>query len=60
MIKTLICSELNIPVCKQELAGWKLDRPPRDSTILETLNLPKENILYLSVSGNDKDAANEE
>ena len=60
MIKRLIRSKLGIPECKQELAGWKLDRPPRDNIILETLNLPKENTLYLSVTGNDKDAANEE
>ena len=60
MIKTLFSSELDIPVCKLELSGWKLDRQPRDTTILETLNLPKENTLYLSVNADDKDAATEE
>lgn len=60
MIKTLICSELGIPVCKQELSGWKLDRQPRDTTVLESLNLPKENTLYLSVNTDERDAATEE
>nr|CAH0098300.1 unnamed protein product [Daphnia galeata] len=60
MIKTLVSSELDIPVCKLELSGWKLDRQPRDTTILETLNLPKENTLYLSVNTDDRDAATEE
>lgn len=59
MIKTLIGSELGIPVCKIELSGWKLDRPPRDNILLESLNLPKDNVLYLSVSGDDRDAAND-
>lgn len=44
MIKTLICSELGIPVCKQDLS----------------LNLPKENTLYLSVNTDGRDAATEE
>ena len=48
----MICSELGIPVLQQELMGWKLDRPPADNTVLETLDLPMENTLYLSVSGN--------
>ena len=48
----MICSELGIPVLQQELTGWKLDRPPADNTVLETLDLPMENTLYLSVSKN--------
>ncbi|KAI9554856.1 hypothetical protein GHT06_020133 [Daphnia sinensis] len=60
MIKTLICSELGIPVCKQDLSGWKLDRQPMDTTILESLNLPKENTLHLSVNTDERDAATEE
>ena len=60
MIKTLVSSELDIPVCKLELSGWKLDRQPRDTTILETLHLPKQNTLYLSINSDDRDAATEE
>ena len=45
-------TEIGIPVCKQ-------DRPPTDDTILETLNLPKENAVYLSVSENDQNIAEE-
>ena len=51
-------TEISIPICKQELAG-KQDGPPTDDTILETLNLPKENAVYLSVSENDQNIAEE-
>lgn len=60
VIKTILSTELKIPVCKQELSGWKLDRPPRDATLLESLNLPKDNVLYLSINGNDRDVASDE
>ena len=44
-VKLLIHSELGIPPCKQELFGWSSDRPPRDSTRLAALNLPKDIVL---------------
>ena len=51
-IKAMIFSAFGIPVSQQELTGWKLNKPPRDNTVLETLDLPVENTLYLSVNGN--------
>ena len=51
-IKAMIFSAFGIPVSQQELTGWKLDKPLRDNTVLETLDLPVENTLYLSVNGN--------
>ena len=51
-IKAMIFSVFGMPVSQQELSGWKLDRPPADNKVLETLDLPVENTLYLSVSEN--------
>ena len=51
-VKAIIFSVFGIPVSQQELTGWKLDRPPADNIILETLDLPMENTLYLSFNGN--------
>lgn len=60
-IKNLIYSQLGVPLCKQELKGWKLDRPPRDSALLESLNLPtKDNTLYLTVQQDERDATSDE
>lgn len=59
-LKSLILSTLNIPVCRQEL-GWKLDRPPLDTTVLSSLNLPTHNTLRLTVIGDyTKDYSSEE
>lgn len=60
VIKTQICSKLGIPVCNIELSGWELDKPPGDNVILESLCLPRENILYLSEKGNERDAVDDE
>ena len=61
MIKNLIYSQLGVPVCKQELVGWKLDRPPRDGALLESLNLPtKDNTLYLNVQQEQRQDATDE
>jgi len=58
-LKMLIHSELGVPVCKQELSGWK-GRPPRDAVSLESLNLPTENILYLSANQEDQASSSDE
>jgi len=58
-LKMLIHSELGVPVCKQELSGWK-GRPPRDAVSLESLNLPTENILYLSANQEDQASSSDD
>ena len=44
----MIMAQLRIPTCQQELAGWK-KCPASDSTTLTSLNLPRENLLFVTV-----------
>nr|XP_033341145.1 FAS-associated factor 1 isoform X1 [Megalopta genalis] len=46
-LKQLIWERTNIPKCEQHLRGWK-KVPESLSTPLHTLDLPKENTLYMS------------
>ncbi|KAM9475180.1 FAS-associated factor 1 isoform 2-T3 [Clarias gariepinus] len=45
-IKTFLETELQIPVSKMQLKGWK-SADVSDSTILKSLHLPKNNSLYV-------------
>ncbi|PNF19491.1 FAS-associated factor 1 [Cryptotermes secundus] len=47
-LKTLLTAQLGILACQQGLEGWK-HYPSSDLTTLASLNLPKENILFLTV-----------
>ncbi|KAF7695414.1 FAS-associated factor 1 isoform X2 [Silurus meridionalis] len=45
-IKTFLETELQVPVSKMQLKGWK-SADVSDSTVLRTLHLPKNNSLYV-------------
>ncbi|XP_052460615.1 FAS-associated factor 1 [Carassius gibelio] len=45
-IKTILETELQVPVSKMQLKGWKSGDVP-DSTVLQSLHLPKNNSLYV-------------
>jgi len=47
-LKTLLTAQLGIPICQQGLEGWK-QYPNSDFTTLTSLNLPRENILFLTI-----------
>lgn len=47
-LKNTIFVRLGVPVCQQNLQGWK-NSPKSDSVTLSSLNLPKENTLYVIV-----------
>jgi hypothetical protein len=47
-LKTLLTAQLGIPTCQQGLEGWK-QYPHSDFTTLASLNLPRENILFLTI-----------
>jgi hypothetical protein len=53
-LKTLVTAQLGIPTCQQCLEGWK-HCPNSDFTTLASLNLPKENILFLTIPDNVED-----
>ena len=46
MIKTLLHADTGISPCNQDLVGWRIP-VPHDNVKLNTLNLPKNNKLYL-------------
>jgi FAS-associated factor 2 len=48
-VKTLLQEKVGVPPCQQELRGWKGNAvfPLTDRRLLQELNLPKENFLYL-------------
>ncbi|XP_076220942.1 fas associated factor casp isoform X2 [Nomia melanderi] len=46
-LKQLIWEQTNVPSCQQQLRGWK-KTPESASTTLQSLDLPKENTLYMS------------
>merc|ERR550519_469966 len=48
-VKTLLQEKVGVPPCQQELRGWKGNTPfpLSDRRLLQELNLPKENFLYL-------------
>uniref|UniRef100_A0A8C2BQ85 Fas (TNFRSF6) associated factor 1 n=1 Tax=Cyprinus carpio TaxID=7962 RepID=A0A8C2BQ85_CYPCA len=45
-IKTILETELQVPVSKMQLKGWK-SGDVSDSTVLQSLHLPKNNSLYV-------------
>ncbi|KAJ9584098.1 hypothetical protein L9F63_021570 [Diploptera punctata] len=47
-LKQMIMGQLGIPTCQQELGGWK-QYPTSDSSTLASLNLPRENILFVTI-----------
>ncbi|XP_067002925.1 FAS-associated factor 1 [Anabrus simplex] len=47
-LRTLLFAQVGIAPCQQKLQGWR-QCPKSDSTTLASLNLPKENILFLLV-----------
>ncbi|KDR09433.1 FAS-associated factor 1 [Zootermopsis nevadensis] len=53
-LKTLVTAQLGIPTCQQCFEGWK-SYPSSDFTILGSLGLPKENILFLTIPNNVED-----
>jgi hypothetical protein len=53
-LKTLLTTRLGIPTCQQGLEGWK-NYPSSDLTTLASLNLPKENVLFLTIPGITED-----
>ncbi|RZF45641.1 hypothetical protein LSTR_LSTR010592 [Laodelphax striatellus] len=47
-LKVLIFSKTQIPSCQQILGGWEKE-PSSDSVLLSSLNLPRENLLFLTI-----------
>ncbi|XP_022206141.2 FAS-associated factor 1 [Nilaparvata lugens] len=47
-LKMLIFAKTQIPICQQILDGWE-NAPSSDSVLLSSLNLPHENLLFLTV-----------
>lgn len=60
-LKAKIMDATQIPVCRQALSGWLAnDRPCVNATVLHTLNIARENELFLtdlSAEGFDDDAS---
>ncbi|XP_071557811.1 FAS-associated factor 1 isoform X2 [Temnothorax nylanderi] len=57
-LKQFIWCKTSVAPCQQNLHGWKKE-PGTPNTVLQTLDLPRENTLYLSVLSQDGDVANE-
>ncbi|XP_029157021.1 FAS-associated factor 1 isoform X1 [Nylanderia fulva] len=57
-LKQFIWYKTNIAPCQQDLRGWKKE-PQTSNTILQTLDLPRENTLYLSTVSQDGDLSHE-
>ncbi|XP_050454292.1 FAS-associated factor 1 isoform X1 [Cataglyphis hispanica] len=57
-LKQFIWYKTNIAPCQQYLHGWKKE-PQTSNTILQTLDLPRENTLYLSSLSQDGDSSHE-
>lgn len=57
-LKQFIWYKTNIAPCQQHLHGWKKE-PQTSNTILQTLDLPRENTLYLSSLSQDGDSSHE-
>lgn len=53
-LKQLIWVQTNVPPCQQRLYGWKKE-PKSDYRSLQSLDLPKENTLYMSSATEDAD-----
>ncbi|KZC10917.1 FAS-associated factor 1 [Dufourea novaeangliae] len=53
-LKQLIWEQTNVPHCQQRLHGWK-SIPESPSTSLQSLDLPKENTLYMTCLSEDVD-----
>jgi len=53
-LKQFIWCETNIAPCQQHLRGWKKE-PETPDTVLQTLDLPRENTLYLLTLAQDSD-----
>nr|XP_012222089.1 PREDICTED: FAS-associated factor 1 isoform X2 [Linepithema humile] len=53
-LKQFIWHKTNIAPCQQHLRGWKKE-PQTANTVLQTLDLPRENTLYLSLLSQDGD-----
>ncbi|XP_024936165.1 FAS-associated factor 1 isoform X2 [Cephus cinctus] len=57
-LKHLIWEQTHVGLCHQQLHGWK-NEPQTDHTILQTLDLPRENTLYMSAIGEIGDSSAE-
>ncbi|XP_072762719.1 FAS-associated factor 1 isoform X4 [Anoplolepis gracilipes] len=57
-LKQFIWYKTNIAPCQQHLHGWKKE-PQTSNIILQTLDLPRENTLYLSSLSQDGDLSHE-
>ncbi|XP_017881622.1 FAS-associated factor 1 isoform X1 [Ceratina calcarata] len=57
-LKQLIWEQTNVPLCQQRLFGWKKE-PKSDYRSLQSLDLPKENRLYMSPVSEDIDLTND-
>lgn len=57
-LKQFIWCKTSVAPCQQNLHGWKKE-PGTPNTVLQTLDLPRENTLYLSSLSQDGDVANE-
>ncbi|XP_012539164.1 FAS-associated factor 1 isoform X2 [Monomorium pharaonis] len=57
-LKQFIYYKTGVPVCQQNLHGWKIE-PASMTTTLKVLDLPRENTLYLSMLSQDGDLAHE-
>lgn len=55
-LKLSIYSKTNVPACQQILTGWKKE-PSSDSCTLSSLELPRENLLFLNGLDHDKIAS---
>ncbi|XP_075216778.1 fas associated factor casp [Lycorma delicatula] len=55
-LKLMVCSKTHVPVCQQVLTGWKKE-PTSDSCVLSSLELPRENLLFLTGPEQDKSAS---
>ncbi|XP_011867105.1 PREDICTED: FAS-associated factor 1 isoform X1 [Vollenhovia emeryi] len=57
-LKEAVWCKTSVAPCQQNLHGWKKE-PGTPNTVLQTLDLPRENTLYLSLLSQDGDVANE-
>lgn len=56
----MLHAQAGVSPCQQYISGWTRV-PPSDTTVLNTLSLPRENILFLGIpNATDRIASDEE
>ncbi|KAL0127510.1 hypothetical protein PUN28_003057 [Cardiocondyla obscurior] len=57
-LQQFIWCKTSVSPCQQSLRGW-MKEPATPNTVLQTLDLPRENTLFLTSTSQDSDVANE-